>query len=125
MDHFLKNPEVRIRQMSVMKDFCKYKNVSHGSFSILLVRLRLAGYTFGMKTAISIPDELFETAELLVEKLKISRSKLYARAIAEFVANYDNDLVTEQMDQALREIEIPYDEFSDEASRRVLTREEW
>jgi metal-responsive CopG/Arc/MetJ family transcriptional regulator len=91
----------------------------------MLVRLRLAGYTFGMKTAISIPDELFETAELLVEKLKISRSKLYARAIAEFVAKYDSDLVTEQMDQALREIEIPYDEFSGEASRRVFTREEW
>ena len=84
-----------------------------------------SGYTFGMKTAISIPDELFESAEGLIAKLRISRSRLYSRAIAEFVARHDEDVVTQQMDQALREMEAPYDEFSKEASRQVLRREEW
>ena len=84
-----------------------------------------SGYTFGMKTAISIPDELFESAERLIAKLKISRSRLYSRAIAEFVARHDEDVVTQQMDQALREMEAPYEEFSKEASRQVLRREEW
>ncbi|MFM8215577.1 MAG: hypothetical protein ACKN82_13155 [Pirellula sp.] len=84
-----------------------------------------SGYTFGMKTAISIPDELFESAERLIAKLKISRSRLYARAIAEFVARHDEDVVTQQMDQALREMEAPYEELSKEASRQVLRRESW
>jgi metal-responsive CopG/Arc/MetJ family transcriptional regulator len=84
-----------------------------------------SGYTFSMKTAISIPDELFESAERLIAKLKISRSRLYSRAIAEFVARHDEDVVTQQMDQALREMEAPYEEFSKEASRQVLRREEW
>ena len=81
-----------------------------------------SGYTFSMKTAISIPDELFESAERLIAKLKISRSRLYSRAIAEFVARHDEDVVTQQMDQALREMEAPYEEFSKEASRRVFRR---
>jgi predicted transcriptional regulator len=35
-----------------------------------------------MTTAISIPDDLFEKAEEVAERLKVSRSQLYARAIA-------------------------------------------
>lgn len=78
-----------------------------------------------MKTSISIPDELFESAERLIAKLKISRRRLYSRAISEFVARHDEDVVTQQMDQALREMEAPDEEFSKEASRQVLRREEW
>ncbi|MFM7517989.1 MAG: hypothetical protein ACKO3V_13685 [Pirellula sp.] len=84
-----------------------------------------SSHTFVMKTAISIPDELFESAERLIAKLKISRSRLYTCAIAEFVARHDEDVVTQQMDQALREMEAPYEEFSKETSRQVLRREEW
>ena len=78
-----------------------------------------------MKIAISISDELFESAESLLAKLKISRSSLYSLAIAEFVARHDVDVVTQQMDQALREMEAPDEEFSKEASRQVLRRESW
>jgi metal-responsive CopG/Arc/MetJ family transcriptional regulator len=78
-----------------------------------------------MKIAISISDELYESAESLLAKLKISRSRLYARAIAEFVARHYVDVVIQQMDQALREMEAPYEEFSKEASRQVLRRESW
>jgi hypothetical protein len=38
-----------------------------------------------MKTAISLPDEVFEEAERLAKRRGISRSELYARAVAEFV----------------------------------------
>ena len=36
-----------------------------------------------MKTAISLPDELFAAAEKLAERLGVSRSQLYATALAE------------------------------------------
>ena len=38
-----------------------------------------------MKTAISIPDPIFEDAERLAKRRGWSRSELYARAVADFV----------------------------------------
>jgi len=38
-----------------------------------------------MKTAISLPDELFVRAESLAGYLKVSRSQLYAEALREYV----------------------------------------
>jgi metal-responsive CopG/Arc/MetJ family transcriptional regulator len=35
-----------------------------------------------MKTAISLPDELFESADALARRMGISRSKLFATAVA-------------------------------------------
>ena len=47
------------------------------------------GYTACMKTAISIPDPLFDDAEALAHRLHISRSELYANALRAFVAQHD------------------------------------
>ena len=41
-----------------------------------------------MKTAVSIPDDVFEEAERLATELKTSRSQLYSRALQEFVARH-------------------------------------
>jgi metal-responsive CopG/Arc/MetJ family transcriptional regulator len=38
-------------------------------------------YTAAVKTSISIPDPLFQEAELVAKRLRISRSQLYARAL--------------------------------------------
>ena len=50
-----------------------------------------------MKTAISIPDVEFEAAERLARRLGVSRSELYSRAIAEFVARHCESRVTERL----------------------------
>jgi metal-responsive CopG/Arc/MetJ family transcriptional regulator len=42
-----------------------------------------------MKTAISIPDSLFEDAEALAHRLHVSRSELYASALRAFVQEHD------------------------------------
>ena len=47
------------------------------------------GYTAAMKTAISIPDPLFEAAEALAHRLHVSRSELYANALRAFVGQHD------------------------------------
>lgn len=57
------------------------------------------GYTPGMKTVISIPDQVFNHAERLVARFKTSRSELYSRAIAEFIARHDEDAVTQALDE--------------------------
>ena len=50
-----------------------------------------------MKTAISIRDDIFEAAERTATTLGISRSELYARAVAEFVSLYSGERVTERL----------------------------
>jgi hypothetical protein len=84
-----------------------------------------SGHTFGMKTAVSIPDDVFEDAERLASRLQTSRSKLYARALAEFVARHDDDRVTVLMDQAVREASGEADSFLQAAARQVVQRAEW
>jgi metal-responsive CopG/Arc/MetJ family transcriptional regulator len=78
-----------------------------------------------MKTAISIPDELFEDAERLARRLKRSRSEVYRRALAEYVARHAPDHVTEQMDRVVEVLDEPADSFVSAAARRVLGRSEW
>lgn len=60
-----------------------------------------------MKTAISIRDDIFEAAERAAAALGISRSELYARAVAEFVSRRDGDRVTERLDAVYGEDESP------------------
>jgi predicted transcriptional regulator len=48
----------------------------------------MTGYTRGMKTAISIPDDLFREVEACSRRLKLSRSRLFAAAAREFLARH-------------------------------------
>jgi metal-responsive CopG/Arc/MetJ family transcriptional regulator len=51
-----------------------------------------------MKVALSIPDDLFSSAETLGRKLGVSRSRLYATALAEFLAKHRGRKTTERLD---------------------------
>ena len=55
-------------------------------------------YNQSMKTAISIPDELFEAADALAQRMGISRSRLYADAVAEHLAKHRDEEVTQRLD---------------------------
>jgi metal-responsive CopG/Arc/MetJ family transcriptional regulator len=78
-----------------------------------------------MKTAVSIPDNVFEKAERLARRMKKSRSELFSNALAEYVARHAPDHVTEVMDQVCAEIGPEPDPFVSAASQRVLERSEW
>jgi len=84
-----------------------------------------AGYTPSMKTAVSIPDNVFKKAERLARRMKKSRSELFSNALAEYIARHAPDHVTETMDQVCAEIGLEPDPFVSAASRRVLERSEW
>jgi len=51
-----------------------------------------------MKTAISIPDRLFEVAERLAKRLGMSRSQLYSKAVSQFIDENHAHGVREQLD---------------------------
>jgi predicted transcriptional regulator len=78
-----------------------------------------------MKTAISLPDDVFERAEKLATRLNISRSQLYGRALREFVARHSPEEVTEALDRVCEAVDGRDDDFVLEASRRVVARSEW
>ena len=52
-----------------------------------------------MKTAISIPDQVFRTAEQLAARLGVSRSMLYSKALAELVEKHRADLITSRLNE--------------------------
>jgi hypothetical protein len=78
-----------------------------------------------MKTAISLPDEVFRDAERLAKRLKRSRSRLYAEALAEYVARHDPEAVTQALDRLARELDTRPDRLTTAAARRVLEGSEW
>jgi len=51
-----------------------------------------------MKTAVSLPDDLFRQAEAIARRLRVSRSALYARAIADFLERERGNAITERLD---------------------------
>lgn len=83
------------------------------------------GYTIGMKTAISLPDEVFESAERLAGRLKVSRSELYARALQDYVRRHAPDAVTDAYDQICSELDSKADAFTRGAAQATLKRAEW
>jgi metal-responsive CopG/Arc/MetJ family transcriptional regulator len=41
-----------------------------------------------MKVAVSVPDRVFEEAEKMSKRLRVSRSRLYAQALEDFVQKH-------------------------------------
>lgn len=78
-----------------------------------------------MKTAISIPDDVFSDAERLARTLKKSRSQLYSRAVREYVARHAADQVTDALDAVCEEEEPNYGDFPTAAAQRTLRNSEW
>jgi metal-responsive CopG/Arc/MetJ family transcriptional regulator len=78
-----------------------------------------------MKTAVSIPDDVFEGAERLARRTRKSRSQLFSDAIREYVARHAQDEVTEAMDRVCAELGQPTHGFVSAAGRRALERSEW
>lgn len=83
------------------------------------------GYTFGMKTAISLPDDVFGEAEGLAAQLRISRSELYGRALKEFLARHAPNQVTQALDALCDDLNTRPDGFAVRSARRVLGDGEW
>lgn len=83
------------------------------------------GDTPGMKTAVSIPDDLFEKTERLARRARKSRSQVFSEALREYVARHAPEEVTDALDRVAEAVGDATDEFASEAGRRTLGRTEW
>ncbi len=77
-----------------------------------------------MKTAVSLPDEVFRAAERQARRVKKSRSQLYAEALSEYLARHAPEEVTDAMNRVVEQLREPTDPFVSAAARRVLERSE-
>lgn len=81
-----------------------------------------------MKTAVSIPDEVFEKVERLARRARRSRSEVFSAALREYVARHAPDEVTEAMDRVCAAVAVVDDErdgFVAAAARAALEHIEW
>jgi metal-responsive CopG/Arc/MetJ family transcriptional regulator len=78
-----------------------------------------------VRTAVSIPDDLFEGAERLARYMKKSLSQLFSDAVKEYLARHDPEVITGAMDRVCGRLGYSSDEFVSIATRRVLDRSEW
>ncbi len=84
-----------------------------------------SGYARSMKTAISIPDEVFCAAEELSRRLGMSRSQLYSQAVAAFITSHRSTGVQEMLDAIYGEEDSARDPVLAHWQALALPREDW
>ncbi len=78
-----------------------------------------------MKTAVSIPDDVYHEAERLAQRLNLSRSRLHADAVREYLAVHDPDSVAEAINRVCDAVGGKTDPAVAASARRLLERVEW
>ncbi|HED04408.1 MAG TPA: ChpI protein [Candidatus Fraserbacteria bacterium] len=80
-----------------------------------------------MKTAISIPDDLFSAAERVAKRLGLSRSELYRRALGAFLEGHSERIVTQALDAVYgaRSEQSRLDPVLEHLQRASVPREQW
>jgi hypothetical protein len=78
-----------------------------------------------MKTAISIPDPLFEAAEQFAHDNGLSRSELFARAIQLYLHTFHYHGITDALNQLYAEEPSKLDPALAAAQTRALSKEDW
>jgi len=78
-----------------------------------------------MKTAISIPDDVFKAAESTARRLGLSRSELYANAVREYIETHLSDQITEKLNQVYSSESDSLDSNIAEMQLHTLKQDEW
>jgi metal-responsive CopG/Arc/MetJ family transcriptional regulator len=78
-----------------------------------------------MKTAVSMPDDLFRQAEATARRLRVSRSELYAKAIAEFLKRQQGNAITERLNDVYSRHTAKVDSALNRAQLKSLEKNGW
>jgi predicted transcriptional regulator len=85
----------------------------------------MIGYTSGMKTAVSIPKDLYEAADRFAKARKRSRSRLYADALRDYLARHDPDAITAALNRAAEFPDPELNAWVQAHARHTLRKIEW
>lgn len=78
-----------------------------------------------MKTAISLPDSVFAEAEVLAQKLGLSRSELYTKALKAYLKKYNRKQIQLKLDQVYSQESSELDTVMAKMQFMSLSREDW
>ena len=81
-----------------------------------------------IKTAISIQEPLFEQAEKMAHKMRVSRSRLFVLALEDYISRQQNRELLAQINAAYAERPDPAEKTLNRKMRRVhrrMVEDEW
>jgi metal-responsive CopG/Arc/MetJ family transcriptional regulator len=78
-----------------------------------------------MKTAISLPDEIYHSADQLAKRLGMSRSELYSKAVSIYISTHKNEAVTEALDKIYATEKSEIDPAITTMQLKSLPKEDW
>jgi antitoxin MazE6 len=78
-----------------------------------------------MKTAISVPNDVFELSERLAKKLKVSRSQIFAMGVRKLGEEYDDDEITAKLDEFYSKEKAEIDPVIMKMAALSLPKDEW
>ncbi len=78
-----------------------------------------------MKTAISLPDKLFNHAEKVAKEEGLSRSELYAKALAHYIEQNQREGITERINAVYEKGDSAYGTFDEKVARANVLKAEW
>lgn len=78
-----------------------------------------------MKTAVSLPDDLFASADAFANRTGRSRSQLYADALKEYLERHDEEQITARLDEVAAAVDTRLEPAQARASRGMLARGAW
>ncbi len=78
-----------------------------------------------MKTAISIPDTVYESAEKLASRLGQSRSQLYTKALRSYVEKHQDEQVTDKLNDVYGSVESAMDTGLLKLQTQSLPNKKW
>lgn len=78
-----------------------------------------------MKTAISVPADVFQLSEKLAKKLKISRSAVFAMGIKKLAEEHDEEELIAQINRVCAEVDTSLDPAIRQYQNRRMREEKW
>ncbi|WP_427159230.1 ribbon-helix-helix domain-containing protein [Aliinostoc sp. HNIBRCY26] len=78
-----------------------------------------------MKTAISLPDSVFEEAEALAQQLGLSRSELYTKALQAYLKKYNSSQILHKLNQVYSQESSDIDPVLARMQFMSLPYEDW
>ena len=95
----------------------------------MMIDVLKMGYTLSyiglMKTAISVPDKVFRSADALAKRLGVSRSQLYTTAVNEYLSKYQSRQVTARLNSLYAEEDSSLSPNLIFIQTKSLPHEEW
>ena len=80
-----------------------------------------------MKTAISVPNDVFQLSERLAKKLRVSRSAVFAMGVKKLgqeLIDDEDDLIA-RINAVCKEVDTSLDPFWKAMQSRILAKEKW